>query len=63
VDTSVWDKFHRWQVINTVLQAGLLIVIQEDDGTLILRANRDAELKSSVVEPASSDSMQKEVPV
>jgi hypothetical protein len=60
VDTTTWDKFHRWQIINTVLQAGLLFVVEEEDGTCSLRARQDSEVKSSAVELAGSDNVQTE---
>jgi len=61
VDTSVWEKFHRWQIINTVLEAGLLTIAEGENGTFKLQETRSRAEKSSPAEEKSSVDMQTEV--
>jgi hypothetical protein len=61
VDTNKWDIFHRWRVINAVLDSGQLVIVHLQSGDKLERSSSgESEEKSSTpevqMEEKSSDS-------
>jgi hypothetical protein len=42
VDTATWEIFHRWNIINAVIDGQFLIVRKRGDGTLLVEAKASA---------------------
>ena len=54
VDRTVWDKYQRWHIINDCLRAGIVELIDMQDGTFNLRSLLESEDLSSAAEIKSS---------
>ncbi len=54
VDTSIWEIFQRWGIINTVIKARLLALKPREDGSQILEAF-SSETEASSEEKASTE--------
>ena len=63
VNREVWDVFARWRFINFLLAEGVLLLQQQDDGTVLLveTEEKSSELASEPEEKSSADVAQEAV--
>lgn len=58
VDTSVWEVFHRWGIINTAIQEGVFVLVGRPDGSQIVEEKASDERADSE-EKASENTSEK----
>lgn len=53
VDTSFWEIYHRWGIVNSCIRGGVLRLCPQDDGNQVLEAfSSESEVK---IEEKTSD--------
>jgi hypothetical protein len=57
VDRAIWSKFHRWRIVNELLEDGFLVRQQQEDGSILLMeaaSTADTEDTAAMADPAEA---------